>query len=136
MAKEMYEKKTENFLKEKNIKLNISKVGTKPYFVGEKENRDVYKVTLDKDGKKVSYTYGASINDTWKGRKPTKGEVLYAFSRDKYEGSYDDFLGDYGYENNKESKKIYSLITKNSEKYDKIFTEEDKEKLDEIYEDF
>lgn len=135
-----YDKKVDTFLKQEKVRVKIDKVGNKPYFAGEKESRDVYKVTLNKDGKKVSYNYGQSIYASEKGEKPTNAEVLYAFKQDKSSmsntSSYQDFLSEYGYEDNKESKKIYSQLGKNSEKYDKVFNKSEDEKLDKIYEDY
>jgi len=140
MVKE-YEEKTENFLKENNKEVKINYAGRKKYFAGDKEERDVYNVVVkDKNsGNKETFKYGASINDTYENKKPTKDEVLWAIQMDKnsYENSNnaDDFSDEYGYDK-KEGKKIYSKVEENSKKYDKVFDENNKEELDKLYEDY
>ena len=62
MIKTDYDKQTENFLQETGVKFEAKFLYHGPYFEEETESRDIYEITLTREGKKrYSFRFGQSI---------------------------------------------------------------------------
>lgn len=104
------------------------------YFDGDKEQRDIFRVTLKNKLHTYRFNFGQSINNSTGsgGNKPTPYDVLACVT--KYEaGSFDDFCSDYGYDNDsRKAHKIYKAVLREWKNIEKLFTPEQIETLQEI----
>lgn len=135
-----YDTKVDNFLKKENIKYGQTYKGNKPLFEGESDSRDIYEITLNKNGKRTSFQFGNSLYASKKGEKPKKADTLYVLKSDydAYNSVTDarDFAETFGYEDQRQANKIYKKLEVNANKYDKMFNQQEKQKLDKIFEDY
>lgn len=104
------------------------------YFADDKEQRDIFRVTLKNKLHTYRFNFGQSISkSTGDGQnKPTSYDVLACVT--KYEaGSFDDFCSDYGYDNDsRKAHKIYKAVLREWKNIEKLFTPEQIETLQEI----
>lgn len=109
------------------IKVFISEPTFKPYFIDDKESRNVYRVTIKRGENKISFTFGDSITNTNKNEKPRLYDILACLNSDFHTPeTFKDFCNEYGY--NKDSikaNKLFKLCSKQSQKLKKIFTEDE-----------
>jgi hypothetical protein len=104
------------------------------YFYGDKEQRDIFRVTLKNKLHTYRFNFGQSIADsTGDGEnKPTPYDVLACLT--KYEvGSFENFCGDYGYDiDSRKAYKIYKAVLKEWKNIEFLLTHEQIELLQEI----
>lgn len=135
-----YDEKIEKFLKKEKIGYTKSYTGHKAHFIEDTEKRDTYNVTLKQNSKSATFKYGQSIANSEKGIKPKKSETIYALKSDseftESAGNYKGYLDEFGLEDDKNSRKTYKGLKSNNEKYNKIFTQNQREQLNKIYEDY
>ena len=74
-----YLKQANDFLKETNTKFECEFLKNDYHFDGDKEKRDIYKITLTKDGRSYSFNFGNSLNDS--GFYYTKGRQKIDINR-------------------------------------------------------
>lgn len=74
-----YEENAVDFLEKTSCQLTISYSRTGKHFSGDKEDRDIYKCELRRGGRKYSFDFGASINDS--GFYYTKGRQRIELDR-------------------------------------------------------
>jgi len=93
-----YEKQASDFLEKTGATIETKLIGNFPYFDGDKESRDVYKITFKRNNKLWSFRFGQSIvdskADTIEGEHPTrisKGKKLH------YENSGYKYLNPVGW---------------------------------------
>lgn len=105
-----YTKQAKEFLKKTGAKMTISYKDYAPYFEGEKEYRNIYRVRIDRNGKSWSFNFGDSIASTNNGDRPTAYDVLACIT--KYEPAADvwDFAEEYGY--NIDSRQEYNKVNR------------------------
>ena len=76
------------------------------YFPEDNEERDTYRIRIERGGKSIEFDYGASIKDTRENKKPTSYSILACI--EKYDpGGFEDFCDSYGYDT--DSRKAYSV---------------------------
>jgi len=127
------------YLKEEKIKVSKSFNENKTY---SKENwgGNVYRVNLKKGDKTSTFFYTDSKANQEKGTKPTNKAMIYALKLDKDSSqsvtSYQDVKDEFGYEDTKKAKKVYTGLKSNELKYHKIFSKKEDEYLDKIYENY
>lgn len=128
-----YEKTAKDFLKKHNAKMTISFVDCKPYFTDEKVSRNVYKVRIDRNGKTMYVSFGDSLENTIRGKRPSAYDILACLQ--KYPVySFEDFCSEYGYEMyanypeeanrygyNKESYRIFRACEKQYAQVQRLF---------------
>lgn len=56
-----YEKQADEFMKKYGVTMETKLLGNMPYFDDDKENRDVYQITLKRGNKTWSFRFGQSI---------------------------------------------------------------------------
>lgn len=113
-----YEKQVQDFLRETGTEVKIKFVEYAPYFPGEKESRDIYRVTLRRcppgSARKRSYTtrFGASITDTELGQEPTAYDVLACLEKSD-PGTFEEFCSEYGYSDDSiKATKLYGSVVR------------------------
>jgi len=111
------------------------------YFDDDKETRNIYKITISFDGKKTSFKFGDSLDDTHKGKMlgdnqtEDKASILetidsdYSNTKENYP-TYKDFASEFGYdEDSIKGLKIYKTCLKQAEKLNKLFNEDQMEQI-------
>lgn len=112
-----HEKKAMDFLTATGTKFRTEYVKHGKYFDNDTNPRDIYKVTLEREGNKWSFTFGQSLENT--GKKPTPYSVLACLT--KYDvGSFSDFCSEFGYST--ESRKAYRMYQKVNDEYERVVT--------------
>lgn len=122
-----YIENVEKFCKEYNINIDIDYLCKDYYFEGDREKRNIFNVTIERNGESFSFKYGDSIYNSMKARikKPSKYDVLSCLTF--YDvGDFDDFINDYGYSFSTEKeyikvKQIYFNVKNEYENVQKIF---------------
>jgi len=61
-----YEQQAQDFLKKTNTKFSVRFLENGFHFTNDKEERDIYQVKLEKNGREFVFNFGTSINDTQK----------------------------------------------------------------------
>lgn len=113
-----YTKQAEKFLKDTKTKMKVKFIKHDVYFIGDKDTRDIFKITFKRNKKQFSLTFGQSLNDSTKGgdKHPTSYDVLACI--EKYDPStFEDFIMVYGYNDHSlneypKVKKIYNAVIK------------------------
>lgn len=105
-----YDEMAMEFCNKYGVKVKIEFEGYKKYFEDDKQCRNVYKVLIIRNGKRMTVHFGDSIKNTEKGIEPSVYDILSCLQ--KYDcGSFDNFCSEYGYDQYKLSqyKKIMSI---------------------------
>jgi hypothetical protein len=85
------------FLKQTETLFSLKLLKRGKYFAGDKEERNIYQITLKRGLKSYSFTFGQSINGTQKNETPNAYDVLTCLT--KYDpGTHEDFCDDFGYD--------------------------------------
>ena len=103
------------------------------YFDGDKDRRDIYKITLKNSNGSYTFKFGQSITNSGAANRvePTAYDVLSCLT--KYDiGGYEDFVSEFGYEFGPSSKRIYNAVVKEFDNVSRLFTDEQIEALQEI----
>jgi hypothetical protein len=103
-----YIKQANDFLEKTNTIFEIEYVGHMKHFIDDMVKRDVYNVTLKRNGNEYTFRFGQCINDT--GIEPDAYDVLACVQ--KYDvGTYKNFCDDFGYDfEDGYSENIYSMV--------------------------
>jgi hypothetical protein len=134
-----YEQQAADFLSVNGISFAAKFIEHGLHFIGDTECRNIYRLTLKRSGKQVSFKFGQSIVGTEKNETPTAYDLLACIQ--KYNpGSFEDFCSEFGYEaynknytgRNAESNRIYKAVCKEWDKVNSFFTSDELEKLQEI----
>ncbi len=129
----------EKFLTDTGTVLTSYYIGTRPYFAGDKESRDVYSVTLTRGQKSYTFTYGDSIAKSQKIRfgeayrtKLKAYDVLACLTKYEPESNIDDFASEYGYTKISEALRVYEAVKAEYAGLASLYNEEELELLREI----
>lgn len=94
-----YKQQAQDFLTRHNAKMDAKLLGHYQYFPKDEEARDVWEITLSREGKRpYVFKFGQSIAQSGNRKKvpPTPYDVLSCLQ--KYEiGSFEDFCNEFGY---------------------------------------
>ena len=114
-----YTEQAEKFLRDTGTKMHFEFLFHGPHFAGEKESRDVYRVTIERGDKSMSVDFGQSLSSS--GLKPVKGrsyvstrvapaayDVLSCLQKWEPESDVWEFANEYGYEVN--SRESYNMV--------------------------
>lgn len=143
-----YEKQAEDFLKSCNATLTTEKLGTFPYFDDEETPRDVYLITIVREGKDPwKFRFGQSLRHSQSGwekeyqKLQQMGEPLYKIlkakkgwvqspsaytvlaSIEKYDvGTFEDFCSNFGYDmDSRKAEKTYFAVQKEASECQRVF---------------
>ncbi len=127
-----YDSQAKKFLDKTNSVLTIEFWRNGKYFPDDKEDRNIYKFTLKRGERQFTGTFGDSINNTGKGLKPTKYDILSCLT--KYNpGTFDDFCSEFGYDtDSKKAETTYQAVTKEYLNLCNLYSEAEMEELAEI----
>lgn len=138
-----YKKQANDFLEKTGTKFSAELTGHDFYFNDDKEKRDIYRITLERNGKKWSFRFGQSLANSMTEQKkrdmeyannltdmikikksvkaPTAYDVLAAIT--KYDpGSFANFCADYGYdEDSRKVEKVYRDVMDEWHNCDNMF---------------
>jgi hypothetical protein len=156
-----YQKQGIDFLEKRGVTITVKFLRNDRYFPGDKQARDIYRVTFNRSGKEYSFTFGQSIvaSGVWeqpggphKGRfnelpegeymaygwrkvkrtAPTAYDVLSIIeARDP--GLFEDFCNEYGYDvDSRSAYQTYEAVRDQYLHLRKMFSEEELEEMMEI----
>jgi len=117
------------------MKITKKLVGCDYYFPGDKEVRNIYRVTIANRGQRASFKFGDSIANTQEHKSLDDDSILACvkadyFNTKEYYPTFEDFADSFGYgKDSREAEKIYKHCLKQAEKLHRVFTQEDIEKL-------
>lgn len=153
-----YKKQGEDFLLETDVKMEVEHIGNDFYFDGDKDKRDIYRVTFKRKDRSFSIRFGQSMvkskpteeelyrasdyGSTFYSKKylavknrkevPTAYDVLSCLEK-HHPGSFGNFCCEYGYEeDSRKAFKIYQEVLEQWEKVSSLWTEAELEKMQEI----
>lgn len=112
----------------KSLNVKIDLIGTRRYFDEDTESRNVYKITVRRDGKQISFKFGDSINHTLEGIEPDLYDVLTTISAeyDFNNTEFEEFCSEFGYNtDSRKAEKTFKLWKKQNTKLHKLFTDEE-----------
>ena len=105
-----YTKQANDFLESAGATFETKFLYHGPYFDEDKENRDVYEITLKRGDKSYSFKFGQSV--AAKNKKPTAYDVLAGITKRDPE-TFEDFCANYGYNtDSRTDEKIYIAVVK------------------------
>ena len=112
------------------MKINFSHNGE--HFADDKQNRDIYKITISKGRRSYTFKFGQSLAKSGTGEAPTAYDVLACLQ--KYDvGSFEDFCWEFGYNvDSRQAEKTYKAVCKEYEKLCTIFSDEEMELMRDI----
>jgi len=144
---EDYNKKAEDFLKETNTIFKVEFLKNGFHFEDDKEPRDIYLITLKRGERVYKFNFGQSINKSlnseyreqikkFKNREnkffPSAYDVLACLTKSEV-GSFKDFCGDYGYdEDSRKAEKTYKAVLEEWKNIKMLYSDEEILKLQEI----
>jgi len=118
----------------KTMTVKIRYLGIKKYFPDDKEYRQVIGVSMKRDGQKIAFPFGLSVNDTEKIMAGTFEEwetlynVLSCCGSDFFiPETFKDFCYEFGYDEDsrREAQRTFRACRIQSAKLHKIFTDEE-----------
>jgi hypothetical protein len=114
-----YQKQGTDFLTKTKTKMKVEFVEHDFYFDDDKEARDIYRITLTRNGKRYSFKFGQSIANT--GTEPTAYDVLACLTKyDPY--SFENFCADFGYDlDSRKAEKTFKMVQKEFENVQRLF---------------
>lgn len=115
------------------VKVYISKPEYRRYFPDDKERRNVYRVTITRNSRKITFNFGDSIANTQQGKIPRLYDILATVGMEYFiPDNFEDFCDELGYEQydgygreNQKSMSIFKKSRKMTQKLRRIFSEEE-----------
>ena len=121
-----YEKQALDFLEKTNTTFKVEYLRNDLYFPGDKDKRDIYKITLSRGSRSCSFEFGQSISNSgkyersWlnglskrtikKAIKPNSYDVLTCIQKSDI-GSFENFCSEFGYDtDSKKAEKTYLAV--------------------------
>lgn len=129
-----YEQQAIDFLTETGTTFKTKFDSYGRHFEDDKERRDIYKVTLRNKNGSYTFKFGQSINNSTKNGKkpPTAYDVLTCLEEYGY-ADFEDFCANLGYDtDSRKAEKIYKSVQREAKNIQRIFNQEQREKLAEI----
>ena len=129
-----YDKQAEKFLTETDTEFKAEFVKNGLHFPDDKEPRDIYNITLTRKNKGINWVFkfGQSINNSDGETKPSAYDVLAGLTSSDPE-TFKDFCDSFGYdEDSIKAEKTYKAVVKEWENVKNLWSEEEREKLQEI----
>jgi hypothetical protein len=118
-----YQKQAADFMEKTGATMKVDFLKNDFYFDGDKETRDIYRITLKRQGRRYSFNFGTSLNDTQTNTAPTAYDVLACLT--KYDpDDFANFCADYGYdEDSRKAEKIYKAVLKEWAGVERLFSD-------------
>ncbi len=118
-----YTEQADKFLKDTGTKFKAVYLENALYFQDDKDSRDIWKITLRRNGKSMAFKFGQSIDASRTNEEPTVYDVLTCLT--KYEpGTFDNFCAEYGYDtDSRKAEKIYKAVVKEWKGVNRLFSD-------------
>lgn len=115
-----YQEQAQKFLDKAGATFSAVFVDHAKYFDDDTDKRDIYLITLKRNGGRYSFRFGQSI--AGRGTEPTPYDVLAAITKND-PGDIDDFAAEYGYSDVKPSHliKTYKAVVREWKNVSKMF---------------
>lgn len=125
-----YNKQAIDFLNATSTSFNVAFKKHDFYFPDDKEQRDIFRITLKNKLHTYRFNFGQSIANT--GITPKPYDVLACLTN--YDpGTFENFCGDFGYDvDSRKAYKTYKAVMKEWKNVELLFTPDQIEKLQEI----
>ena len=103
------------------------------HFPDDTEERNIYKITVSRDGRSINFNFGDSIHNTERGEKPTVDDLLDIILSDAFcPETFEDFAGEFGYDpDSRRAEQIFKACKMQSKKIRSIYSENELDALDE-----
>ena len=130
-----YTDQADNFLVKHNLKFRAVFLERDLFFSGDKEERDVYTLTLVrtvKPGKRVSFKFGQSIRGSENGDIPTAYDLLACLTKSD-PGDFQNFCDDFGYDlDSRQAEKTFKSVKREWLKVSRFFSPAEIDELLEV----
>jgi len=112
MTTNNYEKQANDFMKKVGATMKVDYLKNGYHFDGDKETRDIYRITLRREGRRYSFNFGQSLYDSKSHVPPSAYDVLACIT--KYDpGTFEDFCREFGYDtDSRKVEKVYKSVCK------------------------
>lgn len=126
-----YQKQAIDFLNATSTSFDVAFKKHDFYFPDDKEQRDIFRITLKNKLHTYRFNFGQSVSNT--GITPKPYDVLACLTN--YDpGTFENFCGDYGYDiDSRKAYKTYKAVLKEWKNVERLFTPEQIKLLQEIY---
>jgi|ERR1019366_760342 hypothetical protein len=116
-----YKKQATDFIAKTGATLKVTFKEFERYFDDDKEPRDIWRFTIQRNGKSYTSRFGQSIVN--RGIEPTAYDILSVLT--KYEpDTFENFCGDYGYDtDSRRAEKTYKAVVKEWEGVSRLFAD-------------
>lgn len=128
------QRQAENFLAETETIMKVLFLEHNKHFPDDVAMRDIFKVTFTRGRRSFFVRFGQSLKDSNKKgtHKPTAYDVLCCLQKNEV-GTFEDFCSEYGYDtDSKRAEKIYYAVGKEYANLQRIWTDAEIDKLQEI----
>lgn len=128
---DIYTKQAEEFLKNTGTTIAIKFKEHGKHFPNDKDSRDIYTVTLAKDGRSYTFNFGQSIVKSGV-EKPTAYDILSCLSADCPD-DFNDFCNEYGCDNDsRQAEATFKAVRTESENLERLYNNDELILLGEI----
>lgn len=119
-----YDKQANDFLEATNTTIKVIFFKYDYYFEGDKERRNIYKITIKRKGVgQFTFKFGTSFNDSRHNIEPCNYDILSCLTN-SYPGSFENFCTDYGYDGAKrKAEKVYKKVVKEWQNVHRLFSD-------------
>lgn len=117
-----YDQQAQNFLNNTDTKISIkySHYDTMPYW-NDKQNRHMFKVTISRNKKRFTVTFGQSIADGSK--EPSYYSILACLTKFDPD-TFENFCDNFGYDtDSRQAYKVYKAVVKEWENVERLFSD-------------
>jgi hypothetical protein len=133
-----YDQQAIDLLNKLGVKFSAKFLKHGKHFEDDREKRDIFTLTLSRNGQRISFKFGQSIVDSTGigSNAPTPYDLLATVQ--KYApDTFENFCSEFGYNDQPLSqypkvRKIYNAVVKEWEKVNSFFTSEELEQIQEI----
>jgi hypothetical protein len=117
-----YQKQADNFCKKHGISFKAVYYKHNVYFPEDKKERDIRKITLRRNRKSYTFTFGQSLQDSDHGNTPPSKYDVLACITNRDPGSFEDFCSDFGYDtDSRKAERTYKAVCKEYKAVDRLF---------------
>lgn len=117
-----YQQQAIDFLNKVNATIKIEYHSYGKHFEDDKESRNIYNVTVKRNGKQFNFKFGDSIANTKAGHEPCEYDVLACITKSEPEDTFEDFCSSYGYDtDSRKAERIYKAIQREFKGINRVF---------------
>jgi hypothetical protein len=121
--KNEYQKQADDFLEKTKTTFKAKFIKHDLYFQDDKQWRDIYRITLIRNGQRWAFRFGQSLKDSDGKTPPTPYHVFAVLQ--KYDvGTFENFCSDFGYDtDSRKAYKLYKAVAKEWESVNDMFSD-------------